>query len=76
MDQETLWREYAALSDEARRQVDEFIVRLSSRQAARKELMRIESDPFVGLWRDRNYLTDGQGSVRSLRECEWNQTGS
>jgi hypothetical protein len=76
VDQETLWKEYAALPAEAKRQVDEFIARLSARRAARREQMQLANEPLVGMWRDRNDMTDSRGWVRSLRVGEWTRTGT
>ncbi len=76
MDQETLWREYAALPDEARRRVDEFIVTLAARYANEQEQMTrdrrpLAEEPFVGMWRDRDEMADSTAWVRSIREGEW-----
>jgi hypothetical protein len=75
VDRETLWKEYAALPDEARRQADEFIARLSSYRTVRRELMPLASEPFVGMWRDRGDMANNRDWVRSLCEREWTRTG-
>jgi hypothetical protein len=73
MDQEALWKEYAALSIDARRKVDQLITRLSSNRTIKRKSTPLISDPFVGMWQDRDDLIDSRGWVRSLREREWNR---
>ena len=79
MDQTTLWREYAALPLEARREVDKLIEALAKRHVAiQKELLEsktsLSEDPFVGMWRDREDLADSSAWVRSIREREWTRS--
>ena len=76
MDQATLWREYAALPVEARREVDQLIEALAKRHAAAQvastgDKQPLSEDPFVGMWRDREDLADSGTWVRSLRVREW-----
>jgi hypothetical protein len=75
MDQETLWKEYVALPTEARQQVDEFIIRLSSKQTRKRapsprNRVDLTTEPFVGMWRDRGDLSDSSAWVKSLRSRE------
>ena len=76
MDQETLWRQYAALPSDAQRQVVDFITFLATRypttQSGKQPHMRNLSDEsFVGMWADRDDLTDSSTWVHTMREREW-----
>jgi hypothetical protein len=31
----------------------------------------IESEPFIGMWKDRSDMTDSNAWVRNVREKEW-----
>jgi hypothetical protein len=74
--QEEIWRQLAALPPEAQQQVLDFIALLHARYAPSDirqttKRTRLASEPFVGMWRDREDLQDSSAWVRSLREREW-----
>jgi hypothetical protein len=75
MKPEKIWRDFSALSPERQQQVADFISFLRTRQtsAPRKVLKRakLANEPFVGMWRDREDLTDSTGWVRRVRQREW-----
>jgi hypothetical protein len=69
-----MWREFEALSPAAQRQVADFIAFLSTRLPRRgteTAPVSLREEPFVGLWRDREDLTDSTAWVRRLRTEEW-----
>jgi hypothetical protein len=76
MQQEDLWRRFATLPREAQQQVIDFIAWLHARytssgmrQSAKRT--KLASEPFIGMWRDREDLQDSSAWVRSVREREW-----
>ena len=78
MDQETLWRQYAALPSDAQRQVADFIAFLATRYRATQSNKQshkpnLSDDPIVGMWADRDDLTNSSTWVRTLREREWDR---
>jgi hypothetical protein len=78
MDQETLWRQYAALPSDARQQVVDFISFLAARyQSAQSSIQPLTSplsdEPIVGMWTDRDDVTDSSAWVRTIREREWDR---
>ena len=76
MNQEQVWREFAALPPQAQQQVADFIAFLSTRftEASTRSPdspTNLADEPFVGLWRDRDDLVDSRKWVREVREREW-----
>ena len=76
MDQETLWRQYAALPSDAQRQVMDFIAFLATRYrvapaAKQAHPSDLSDEPIVGMWADRDDLADSSAWVRIVREREW-----
>lgn len=76
MTPQKLFDEYATLPVEAQRQVADFIAFLQQRytvgngpQKARQNDLR--GEPFIGIWRDRQDLSDSSGWVRKTRKLEW-----
>jgi hypothetical protein len=79
MDADQLWKEYNSLPAEAQAQVIDFLAFLRARKSAksrRKTQGRIDwaNEPFIGMWRDRDDMTNGARWVRSLRDQEWSRT--
>lgn len=73
MTQQQLWDEFAALPDEAQRQVADFVAFLRGRYAATPPVSslraeELEAEPFVGMWRDREELEDSSAWVRQTRK--------
>jgi hypothetical protein len=76
MQPEDLWRQLATLPPEAQQQVIDFIAFLHARYThldVRQTVKRtkLASEPFIGMWRDREDLKDSSAWVRSIREREW-----
>ena len=76
MEFEELWRQLQALPPEGQRQVADFIAFLSAwycRLTLRKGLTksRLADEPFIGIWEDREDLTDSTSWVRHVRQREW-----
>lgn len=70
------WQEFLSLSPEAQQQVVDFIAFMRERYqntAPVKPVKQreLKKEPFVGMWRGREELTDSTTWVRQLREKEW-----
>jgi hypothetical protein len=68
--------EFFSLPAEAQRQVLDFIAFLRQRytlfEPASQSLdIDLISDSFIGMWRERQDLSDSTAWVRSVRETEW-----
>jgi len=74
--QETI-RKIASLPPEAQAVVYDLVEVLSKRYAARakakpgSQMKGLRTDPFIGLWRDREDMADPAGFVRNMRRMEW-----
>lgn len=77
MNREQVWREFDALSPPAQQQVADFIAFLRSRtsQGAKQDATSIDfvTDPFIGMWQDRDDLADSNAWVRQHRAREWSR---
>lgn len=76
MKQDRLWREFNSLPPELQKQAAKFISSLRKRNAPprlRKNGKRtsLASEPFIGLWRDREDLQESSAWVREIRRREW-----
>jgi len=76
MTNEEILREINSLPLEAQRQVTDFIVFLrqrynSSRPAEINPSSDLNSEEFVGMWRDRTDMQDSTAWTRSVREKHW-----
>ena len=64
-----------ALPPEAQKQVSDFVAFLKTRYGAvsRKKIKRIklEDEPFIGMWKGREDMRDSTQWVRELRRHEW-----
>ncbi len=74
--QESLWREFTTLPADEQAEVADFISFLHSRQkrirrAKPQKNNDILSEPFIGMWKDRQDLTDSSAWVRATRQREW-----
>ena len=73
--QDNAWNDFNSLPEEAKRQVTDLIASLRRRYASTPERAKpsgpLESEPFVGMWQDREDLTDSTAWVRAAREREW-----
>jgi hypothetical protein len=71
-----IWRQFEALPPSAQRQVADFISFLTARarrvrSAEAPPPVPLPEEPFVGLWRDRQDMSDSAAWVRRVREEEW-----
>ena len=71
-------QEIDSLPPEAQKQVEDFIAFLKTRYIPatkkRTKRVRLESEPFVGMWKDREDMSDSAKWVRELRQKEWNRS--
>lgn len=77
LDRETLWNQYSTLSEEAQRQLSDFLDFLANRHPKAKTTYKrppLEEEPAIGMWADREDMQDSAAWVRSLREKEWTRT--
>ncbi len=78
MTQQELLNEFLSLPPEAQRQVIDFIAFLRQRYAVVESASQspdfdLTNNSFIGMWRDRQDLSDSTAWVRSVRENEWSQ---
>lgn len=77
MTNEEILREINSLPVEAQRQIKDFVSFLreryknSSPKAA--PVSDLESEAFVGMWRDREDMSDSSAWVRHIRETHWSK---
>lgn len=80
MNQEKIWREFAALPPEAQQLVVDFIafLRIRYKQANSSKKVKpagnLTDEAFIGIWRDRTDMQDSSAWVRNVREREWVRT--
>lgn len=72
MTNEEIVREFNALPLEARREVEDFVaflrVRYSKKKKAKKDFTE---ENFVGMWKDREDMENGEDWTRKIRQTEW-----
>ena len=77
MTDEEILREINSLPPEAHRQIEDFIsflrVRYGTLQPKTAPPSDLESEGFVGMWRDREDMRDSSAWVRNVRESHWGQ---
>jgi mRNA-degrading endonuclease RelE of RelBE toxin-antitoxin system len=70
-----LAQEIDSLPPEAQKQVEDFIAFLKTRYKPmpkrRAKESKLEDEPFVGMWKDREDMRDSVKWVRELRQREW-----
>jgi hypothetical protein len=71
--------EYLSLPEEAQRQVADFVAFLRQRYAATPSRQQartpdLETEPFLGMWRNRQDLEDSTTWVRNTRKAEWGES--
>jgi hypothetical protein len=73
MTNDEMLRESASLPAIARREVEDFVAFLSTRyrSATIAPTDTIGAEEFIGLWRDRDGMSDSSGWVREVREKHW-----
>lgn len=77
--QPELLNEFLSLPAEAQRQVIDFIAFLRQRYAVVEPASQSSDDnfinhSFIGMWSDRQELTDSTAWVRGVREREWSDS--
>ncbi|MDZ7953237.1 hypothetical protein [Nostoc sp. DedQUE09] len=78
MTQQELFNEFLSLPAEAQRQVIDFIAFLRQRYAVVEPASQspdidLINDSFIGMWSDRQDLTDSTAWVRDVRQNEWSK---
>ena len=73
-----LFDECVALPVEAQRQVADFIAFLQQRYVANQIAQKtrqteLKRQPFIGMWHNRQDLSDSSNWVRKTRESEWGE---
>ena len=75
MTNEEILREINSLPIEAKRQIEDFVSflreRYKGKQAANAPVSDLETEAFVGMWRDREDMRDSSAWVRNVRETHW-----
>jgi len=70
--QQTLIHDVLSLPSEGQRQVADLVARLKlSEPATSADGGELSTDPFVGMWKDRQGLADSTAWVREVRASEW-----
>ncbi len=77
MTNEEILREINSLPIEAKRQIEDFVSFLRERyknsQPKNNPASDLESEAFVGMWRDREDMQDSSAWVRNVRETHWSK---
>ena len=76
MEPETIWHQFTALPLDAQREVADFIALLHERDRSQKSSQQspqvdLQTDPFIGMWKDREDMQDSTQWVRTIRQGEW-----
>ena len=75
MTNEEILREINSLPLEAQRQIEDFISYLRERYKSPPSksvpVSALETEAFVGMWRDREDMRDSSAWVRNVRETHW-----
>lgn len=74
---EEILREINSLPLEAQRQIEDFVSFLRERyknsQPKDASNSKLETENFVGMWRDREDIEDSSAWVRNIRETHWSK---
>jgi len=77
MSNEEILREINSLPPEAQRQIEDFISFLRERYGTSQRKtappLDLESEAFVGMWRDREDMRDSSAWVHNIRKSHWDQ---
>ena len=77
MTNEEILREINSLPIEAKQQIEDFVSFLRERYKTSQPkdipASDLESEAFVGMWRDREDMQDGSAWVRNIRETHWSK---
>jgi len=74
-----LFDEYFSLPVEAQQQVADFIAFLQQRYKIDRSTQKpaqanLESEPFIGMWSNRQDLSDSSSWTRKIRKSEWGES--
>ncbi len=77
MTNEEILREINSLPLEAQRQIKDFVSFLRERYKSSQPMSipasDLETEAFVGMWRDREDMRDSSAWVRNVRETHWSK---
>lgn len=76
MTNEELLKEINSLPPEGQRLVESYLAFLRQRYAPPETAsfnLSLQDEKFIGMWRDRDDITDSTIWVRDIRESEWGQ---
>ena len=76
MTSEEILREIAALPVEARNEIEDLVAFLRERYKRAKSssdlaVTDLEYEEFIGMWADRDEMTDSTAWVRGIRDKHW-----
>lgn len=73
MTSEEILKQMASLPAEGRREIENLISRLNAHYREKKDEVAqpIESGPFIGMWSDRDEMSDSSAWVRDTRNKHW-----
>ena len=75
MEHQDIWQQFTTLPPDAQALVADFITSLKQRynhsNSPQPQQNDWKSDPFIGLWQDRQDIQDSTQWVRSTRSSEW-----
>jgi hypothetical protein len=74
MTTEEIIKEIASLPSEARREIEDFVLFLRERYGSSKNAKRVgdlRTEEFVGMWADRDDMSDSSAWVREVRDKHW-----
>ncbi|MGH7493913.1 MAG: DUF2281 domain-containing protein [bacterium] len=71
-----IWQQFDTLPAEAKREVIDFIAFLQIRYerpvvAKKAKRLRLKNEPFIGMWKDRDDMSDSEAWVRDIRRRHW-----
>ena len=76
MTSEEILREIAALPAEVRNEIEDFVAFLRERykratSSSDLAVTDLESEEFIGMWADRDEMSDSTAWVRGVRDKHW-----
>jgi hypothetical protein len=75
MNQQKLLQDVASLPPLAQQEAIDFIAFLKQRYirhpVSKNKLSSIDTEPFIGMWKNRADMSDSSAWVRNLRQNEW-----
>ncbi len=79
MEQKKIVNDISNLPPEAQQQVIDFIAFLKTRykrteQEKQTKRINLVTEPFIGIWKDREDMTNSRKWLRNVRKAEWDKT--